>query len=392
MYKFIISLLLIVALSFSAYGQVIPPKPPDPVPIPKPVPPSPKPVPIKEEVIPYVKLKESSLTVKEGDPVWVIAESNVMVKWFGPNGFDVKGLKQFKSFSCNIGDQSVFFWSKVAGSYTIRAFAGVDKEGNPVEALCVITVEAVAPPVPPQPPTPIVPTIMLSAKSILPGEGLTIEWTLPIGSSKEIALVLKKTGSEKIEDYFYTSGKNGTKFNDLAKIGAGDYTWTFINWVYNTTTLTYDTIVLPGSQPVAFTIVGDPGPRPPPIPPIPPTPPVPPPSPAPIPEVGFRVLIVYESSELGKMPSAQQSIIFSTTVRSYLNSKCAIGTDGKTKEWKFWDKDSNTVNETKLWQTAFARPRTSIPWIIISNGTSGFEGPLPANIDETMTLLKKYGG
>lgn len=130
----------------------------------------------------------------------------------------------------------------------------------------------------------------------------------------------------------------------------------------------------------------------PPVPPIPPVPPVPPQPPAPIPADGFRVLIVYESAESGKIPASQQAILFTQSVRAYLNERCAAGADGKTKEWRMWDKDVDTSAETKVWQDAMKRPRQQVPWIVISDGKTGFEGPLPGNVADTLSLLKKYGG
>lgn len=129
------------------------------------------------------------------------------------------------------------------------------------------------------------------------------------------------------------------------------------------------------------------GPQPPPGPGPGPTP-----SPAPIPVDGFRVLIVYESSELSKMPAAQQSILYSKPVRDYLNAKCVMGPDGKTKEWRIYDKDVATDAESKTWQDAMKRPRQSIPWLIVSDGKTGYEGPLPGSVDEAMAILKKWGG
>lgn len=123
-----------------------------------------------------------------------------------------------------------------------------------------------------------------------------------------------------------------------------------------------------------------------------PNPPGPAPGPAPIPLAGFRVLMVYESADLSKMPAAQQAVLFSKSIRDYMNSKCPVGPDGKTREWRIYDKDVDLTAEAKTWRDAMARPRASVPWIVISTGTSGYEGPLPANAAEALALLQKYGG
>jgi hypothetical protein len=130
------------------------------------------------------------------------------------------------------------------------------------------------------------------------------------------------------------------------------------------------------------------GPDPKPPDPVPPDPPGP--DDAPIKEPGFRVLIVYESAELTKMPSAQQSVLYAKSVRDYLNAKCVVGPDGKTREWRIWDADVDTSAESKIWQGAMKRPRKSLPWVLISNGKTGFEGALPADTTKAMELFKKY--
>lgn len=133
----------------------------------------------------------------------------------------------------------------------------------------------------------------------------------------------------------------------------------------------------------------DPGPGP-----VPPDPgPGPTPDPAPIPVQGFRVLIVYESADLtdsAKMPATQVNALTSKTLHEYLDSKCVAGP--KVKEWRIWDKDENGANEAKHWQDAMKRPRKSLPWIIISDGKTGYEGPLPVDAQKIVDLLKKYGG
>lgn len=151
---------------------------------------------------------------------------------------------------------------------------------------------------------------------------------------------------------------------------------------------------VPSDPATCVITVGQPDPPVPPVPPTPPTPPTPPvpPTPPPIPQEGLRVLILYESAELSKLPAPQQLVLASQSVRDYLNGKCVVGADGKTREWRMWDKDVDASAESKVWQEALARPRKGVPWIIVSNGKDGFEGPLPASVDETLALLKKYGG
>jgi hypothetical protein len=129
-----------------------------------------------------------------------------------------------------------------------------------------------------------------------------------------------------------------------------------------------------------------------------PTPgPTPTPTPDPVPTVapiggeGYKVLILYEAMQAQQLPAGQQSAIFGKAVRDYLNAKCSVGPDGATKEWRIWDKDVDASNESKVWQDALKRPRTAIPWLVVSDGKSGFEGPLPTTLPEIETILKKYG-
>lgn len=120
-----------------------------------------------------------------------------------------------------------------------------------------------------------------------------------------------------------------------------------------------------------------------------PKPPEPDPdNPAPIPVDGFRVLIVEETAERAKLPAKQLNILFDKSIRDYLRAKCA----DSGKEWAIWDKDVDTSNEPKLWHDVMKRPRKSVPWLVISNGKTGYEGPLPGTVEETLKLLKQYGG
>ncbi len=133
---------------------------------------------------------------------------------------------------------------------------------------------------------------------------------------------------------------------------------------------------------------GDPGPGPGPD-------PGPGPGPGPDPftsSPGCKVLIVYETTELGKMPRGQSEALKDGAIRDYLNKKCVKGPDGKTAQWRIWDQNVDTSAESPLWKAVMARPRKSLPWLVVSNGKTGWEGPLPPDAAATMALLKKYLG
>lgn len=131
-----------------------------------------------------------------------------------------------------------------------------------------------------------------------------------------------------------------------------------------------------------------PGPFPPPEPPAPPKPPAPPEPAAPIPGDGLRVLIVYEANDLGKYPKNQLAVMYDQKFRDHLAATCPK-VDGQP-EWRIYDKDTDMSNESKTWQDAMKRPHPELPWIVVSNGKTGYEGKLPANVAETMSLVQKY--
>ena len=132
-------------------------------------------------------------------------------------------------------------------------------------------------------------------------------------------------------------------------------------------------------------VVGQ-SPTPPPTPPIPPEPPTPPPTPptpdAPIAAEGMHILVVYESAptEAEQMTPAQANMLNATSTRSYLSS---IASDN----WRILDKDTSYTDADNVWGKALKRPRASIPWIIISNGKTGYEGPLPKTFDDLKALI-----
>lgn len=130
--------------------------------------------------------------------------------------------------------------------------------------------------------------------------------------------------------------------------------------------------------------------------PVEPPPPNPPPGPnppgpSPIPLSGLRVLILEETGDRQKLPPSQAAILTSAELRAALKAKCAKGVDG-SPEFRFLDVDADVSLQEKHWQEAMKLPRQSLPWIVVSDGKAGFQGPLPATIQDTLALIAKFGG
>lgn len=121
-----------------------------------------------------------------------------------------------------------------------------------------------------------------------------------------------------------------------------------------------------------------------------PKPKPPEPDPAPIPVKGLRVLIIYDPGAEDKMPIEQKAIIFGQPMRDYLNTRCVLGPDNKTREWRIYPTDVKIETAPKIWRDAFARQRSSVPWLIVSNGVTGFEGELPSDVASTKKVIGKH--
>lgn len=123
--------------------------------------------------------------------------------------------------------------------------------------------------------------------------------------------------------------------------------------------------------------------------PIPPPPPPPPPlpdNPAPIDGPGFRVLFLAESGE--RLPAEIEDAFYSREIGDWLNANC-IQVDGQP-DFRRLDPDSQFTDANHRFAKALARPRTAMPWLIISNGVTGYEGQFPGGKNQTLELLKKY--
>lgn len=133
--------------------------------------------------------------------------------------------------------------------------------------------------------------------------------------------------------------------------------------------------------------VGDipaPGPGPGPAPPDPVTP-------APIALPGFRVLFIEEQADRQKLTLDQFNAMRGAASVAWLNANTEK--EGNQPGWRVADKDAELASEPgQHWRDALKRRPEgfSVPWVVISNGVTGYEGPLPKTKTEIDTLLRKY--
>jgi len=112
--------------------------------------------------------------------------------------------------------------------------------------------------------------------------------------------------------------------------------------------------------------------------------PLPPSTDAPIAGAGLRVLFVVESG-VG-LSKELQPIVYGATVRGFLNASC-VKVDGQP-DFRVVDPDAEFTDPNHRFAKALARPRASVPWLIISNGITGYEGPFPATETATLELVR----
>ncbi len=135
----------------------------------------------------------------------------------------------------------------------------------------------------------------------------------------------------------------------------------------------------PGCTPVV------PDPPPTPVPPIPPVPPVPP---TPIPLAGFRVVMSYDKAALSE---DQKAIVYGREVRDYLELKAVIDTDSKDKAYWIIASGSNVSGAPGWVRDVWQKHPGSTSWMVISNGKTGYDGPIPKDKAAAMAMLKQYG-
>lgn len=107
---------------------------------------------------------------------------------------------------------------------------------------------------------------------------------------------------------------------------------------------------------------------------------------------GKKVAIIYESGDLESYPPSQRSMFTSVELHSYLKANTTPEPDGRTG-YRFLD-PQNVIdpNLAAKWKIAIDRPRTGLPWIIISTPNGSIERALPNTTAETIALLRQHLG
>lgn len=105
---------------------------------------------------------------------------------------------------------------------------------------------------------------------------------------------------------------------------------------------------------------------------------------------GLRVLIIEETDAPSRaaLNAGQRAIILGTAANSFRTfaSKTAKA------ELVCADKDADFSRLPAVWVELVKRPRKSVPWLTITNGKTGYEGPLPGDPTEAIAILKRVGG
>ena len=109
------------------------------------------------------------------------------------------------------------------------------------------------------------------------------------------------------------------------------------------------------------------------------------------PIASFRVIFVKESG--ATLSPEQTAIPAAKVIRDYLNAK-TTKEDGQPG-WREYDPQQTTANEqptmSALWAAVKAKVET-VPALVIEVNGHATVMPFPANVDEAMATLRKYGG
>jgi hypothetical protein len=111
---------------------------------------------------------------------------------------------------------------------------------------------------------------------------------------------------------------------------------------------------------------------------------VPIPSPAPIATDRLSVMVVEDVNHRDDIPASQVTALLSTQLRKAIQDKSG--------RFRMLDAATDVTNEESWVKECMALPRQSLPWVYISNGRTGYSGPVPATEQAFLELIAKHGG
>lgn len=111
---------------------------------------------------------------------------------------------------------------------------------------------------------------------------------------------------------------------------------------------------------------------------------LPTPDTAPFPADGLHVLGVYQDSSEKRLTKDQRAILYGAEIREFLE---AVACDDC---FRMLDADSDMTHAEQVWKDAMSVPRASEPWVVISNGRTGFSGPLDMTAEEFKSLVGEH--
>jgi hypothetical protein len=105
----------------------------------------------------------------------------------------------------------------------------------------------------------------------------------------------------------------------------------------------------------------------------------------------FRMLILYDSKTLSKLPLTQLNMITSNaddSLRVFADKNCVKV--GGQPEWRFLDYRADL---TGAWARLRDRTKpTEYPWLAVENGPHHWEGSLPKDFEALKPIVDKYAG
>lgn len=111
---------------------------------------------------------------------------------------------------------------------------------------------------------------------------------------------------------------------------------------------------------------------------------------------GWKVLILREEDDEGRIPREQLTAMFAGEGHKYMNSKCAKDSDGGAG-WRIWD-DDYSENSKKLmgdmWRGVYERAikdsNGKRPWLYVTDGKKQLSVEFPANTEKWLKTLKDF--